>query len=168
LVLAARNRIPAALPELLADRVVNVATLVATARTGVQFEGQGRARVPIGLPTPEEPTRLTGQLYRLARCVIALGLDEQAALELTIRAALDSVPFARMRALQAIAAAEHAATVSDVHRGLGRGSRWSALWEIDALDGIGLIAVEGPSREEDPAATRLYRLNDEWRGCTHP
>jgi hypothetical protein len=174
LILEARKHIPTSLPEPLAARLVDAATLIAYARTGVQFEGQGKGRVAVGLPTPEEPTRLTGQLHRLARCAIALGLDEHSAVELAVRAALDSVPLARMRALQAIAAAgETGATVTDVHRGLGRGSRWAALWEIDALDAIGLIDIEGPTRDEDPSATRLHSLNEDWRGvytsvaCSH-
>jgi hypothetical protein len=164
LVLAARRRIPTSLPRDHVERLVDVATVVATARTGVQFEGQGRGRVPIGLPIPEEPTRLTGQLNRLARCLLALGLEEPAAVELAIRVALDSVPLARMRALQAVADTnDEGATIADVHRGLGRGNRWAAIWELDALDAIGLVHVEGPSREEDPHATRHYKLAAEWR-----
>jgi len=164
LVLAARERIPARLPEPQLERLIDVAVLVARARAGVQFEGQGRNRIAIGLPTPEEPTRLIGQLHRLARCALALGLDEQAACDLATAAALDSVPLARMKALDAVATSGDAgATITDVHRGLGRGNRWAAIWELDALEAIGLVAAEGPSRDEDPRATRLYTLDHEWR-----
>ena len=173
LIVEARKRIPAAIPDEHSDRIVNAATLVASARTGVPFEGQGKGRVPIGLPTPEEPTRLTGQLARLARSATALGLSEDDAVTLAIRAGLDSVPLARMRALHAIATTEAGATVADIHRGLGRGNRWAAIWEIDALEAIGLLDIVGPPRDEDPSATRYYKLKSEWRqvyenvACSH-
>jgi hypothetical protein len=163
-ILAARKAVPPRLADEHTERLVDVAALVAAARTGVQFEGQGRSRVPAGLPVPEEPTRLVGQLHRLARCAVALGLDERAAVRLATRCGFDSVPQGRMRALTRVAAAKTGGTtVSDVHRGLGRGSRWAALWELDALEAIGLVEVEGVPRDEDPAASRLYRLADDWR-----
>ncbi len=163
-VLEARKAIPEQLPCKHVGRIVDTATLVATARTGVPFEGQGRGRVPVGIPSPEEPTRLTGQLTRLARCLIALGLSDDQAAELTIRVAIDSVPLARMRALRAVAKApKPGATVSDVHRGLGRGNRWAAIWELDALMAIGLVDEHGPSRDEDPDEPRRYTLAREWQ-----
>jgi len=102
LVLKARQRIPADLPAPLVERLVNLSTFVAHARTGVQHEGTGKYRVILGVPTPEEPTRLVGQLTRLARCTIALGLNDSQALELATKVALDSVPLARMRVLGAV------------------------------------------------------------------
>lgn len=163
-VLDARRRIPTELPPAIRDKLVDVATFVAWARTGVMYEGQGRGRVVIGLPTPEEPTRLVGQLNRFARCAYALGLDDhETALALTIKTALDSVPLARIRALRAVAAAGDGANVADVHRGIGRGNRWAAIWELDALEAIGLVHVEGPSRDEDPHGKRIYTLAPEWR-----
>jgi hypothetical protein len=165
LVLDARNRIPGQLDREHIERLVDAATFVAWARTGVGFEGQGRNRIPVGLPIAEEPTRLVGQLHRLTRCTVALGLDATAATDLAVAASLDSVPLARMRALHAVARAEcRGATVTDVHRGLGCGNRWAAIWELDALTAIGLVVMDGPSRDEDPQATRRYRLADEWRG----
>lgn len=164
LILEARERIPRRLDKTHEYTLVDAATLVATARTGVQFEGQGKGRVPVGIPTPEEPTRITGQLHRLARCTVALGVQEPIAAALAVRAGLDSVPLARMRALQSVAAAgDDGATVSDVHRGLRRGSRWAAIWELDALDAIGLLDIDGPPRDEDPDEPRRYKLNAEWQ-----
>lgn len=164
LVLEARTRIPQHLPDDLPARLVNLAVFVAHARTGVQHEGNGAHRVIVGIPTPEEPTRLVGQLTRFARCAIALGLTPEDALRLSINVAHDSVPLGRMRALRAVAElGEAGATVSDVHRALIRGNRWAAIWELDALDAIGLVDVEGPSREEDRNAHRVYRLNDAYR-----
>ena len=105
---------------------------VAHARTGVVYEGQGKHRTILGIPTPEEPTRLVGQLHRLARCAVALGVDEPNALRLATAAALDSVPLARMRALGAIAEITDygaRASVTDVQRALKRGNWWAAKWE---------------------------------------
>ena len=164
LILAARRRIPSALPDADIERLVNLAVFVAHARTGVQHEGNGAHRVILGIPTPEEPTRLVGQLTRFARCACALGLTPAAALGLTVTVALDSVPLARMRALRAVAdSGLRGATVSDVHRALLRGNRWAAIWELDALEAIGLVDVEGPSREEDRNAIRSYKLKDSYR-----
>jgi hypothetical protein len=163
-VLEARQKIPNSLDATHIERLVNLATFVAHARTGVQYEGQGKYRVVVGVPTPEEPTRLVGQLHRFARCAIALGLDADAALELTATLALDSVPLGRMRALRIVAdTPDPGCTVADVHRALIRGNRWAAIWELDALEAIGLIDVHGPSRDEDANATRVYTLADEYR-----
>jgi hypothetical protein len=163
LVVAARERVPRALTDAHRDLIVDAAVFCAHARTGVQFEGTGKYRVPIGLPMPEEPMRLAGQLNRLARCLVALGLDERRATGLAIRAACDSVPLARFRALREVAETEMA-TVASVHRALGRGNRWAAKWELMALEAIGLVDVEGVSEDDDPAATRVYMLKDVYRG----
>jgi len=163
LIRQARTRIPASLSDESRDRIVDAAVLCANARTGVMFEGTGRYRVPSGLPIPEEPTRLTGQLYRFARCLLALGLDEHEATTLTVQAACDSVPLARFRALQAVAATD-SATVSSVWRAIGRGNRWGAIWELDALEAIGMVEIHGPPRDEDPGAVRTYMLAEQYRG----
>lgn len=159
LVLAARNRIPHDLPAALVDRLVNLAVFIAHARTGVQHEGTGRYRVILGVPTPEEPMRLVGQLTRFCRCALALGLDQHQALELASRIGLDSVPLARMRVLRAVLeAGDIGASVSDAHRALVRGNRWAAIWELQALEAIGLVVVEGTPADEDANAHRVYKL----------
>ena len=69
-----------------------------------------------------------------------------------------------MRALRAVIdAGPEGATVADVHRALVRGNRWAALWELDALEAIGLVHVEGPPRDEDPDAKRTYHLSAAYR-----
>jgi hypothetical protein len=164
LVLDARRRIPDELAPPLIDRLVSLSVFVAHARTGVQHEGTGRFRVILGVPTPEEPMRLVGQLTRFARCAIALGLDQVQALELATRIGLDSVPLARMRVLRAVVeAGDEGATVTDAHRALVRGNRWAAIWELDALEAIGLVEVVGTPRDEDPQAHRVYKLADAYR-----
>jgi hypothetical protein len=164
LILEARRRIPEELPPALVDRLVNLAVFVAHARTGVQHEGTGRYRVILGVPTPEEPMRLVGQLTRFARCAVALGLDNAQALLLAVRIGLDSVPLARMRVLRAVVEREeYGATVADAHRALIRGNRWAAIWELDALEAIGMVVIEGTPRDEDPQAHRVYKLADAYR-----
>jgi hypothetical protein len=174
LVLAARERIPARLSEATEERLVDASVFVAHARTGVVYEGQGKYRVIVGIPTPEEPTRLVGQLARLARCAVALGLTEDEALRLAIKAALDSVPLARFRALRAVADHPVGATVSDVQRALGRGNWWAAKWELDALTTIG-IATETRA-EINGVEQTIYALDPRYGGlyesvafsCTPP
>jgi hypothetical protein len=163
LILGARARIPDRLADETRDVIVAAATFCAHARTGVQFEGTGKSRVPIGYPAPEEPMRLAGQLFRLARCLVALGLSERQAAGFAVRAACDSVPLARFRALREVADSEPA-TVSSVWRAIGRGNRWGAKWELTALEAIGMVEFEGPDEEVDKNATRVYKLADEYRG----
>jgi hypothetical protein len=162
LILAARQRIPMKLSDATRDRIMDAATLCAHARTGVEFEGSGRYRVPTGYPAPEEPMRLAGQLYRLCRCLVALGLDEEQASAFAVRAACDSVPLARFRALREVAESPQA-TVASVHRAIGRGDRWGAKWQLTALEAIGMVEVSGPTEEEDPKATRAFSLKAEYR-----
>jgi hypothetical protein len=161
LVLHAREQIPKRLSDETRDAIVDAAVFCAHARTGVQFEGTGKYRVPVGYPAPEEPMRLAGQLYRLARCLVALGLTESQAAALAIRAACDSVPLARFKALREVADSE-LATVSSVWRAIGRGNRWGAKWELMALEAIGMVEVDG--NPDDPAATCAYTLADQYRG----
>jgi len=164
LILEARRRVPAKLSRDHVGRLVDLATFVSHARTGVEYEGQGRGRVVVDVPTPEEPTRLIGQLVRFARCAVALGLDAEQALELTAKVAIDSVPLARMRALRAVVdAGNRGCTVADVHQALIRGNRWAAIWQLDALEAIGLVDLQGPTRDEDPKAVRVYVIADEYR-----
>jgi hypothetical protein len=158
----ARQRVPQRLSDPTKNAILDAATFCAHARTGVQFEGVGKHRMPIGYPSHEEPMRLAGQLYRLARCVFALGLDEQQAAAFAVRTACDSVPLARFRAIREIADGE-LSTVASVHRAIGRGDRWGAKWELTALMAIGMVDVEGPDEAENPKATRVYSLNPKYR-----
>jgi hypothetical protein len=90
---------------------------------------------------------------------------------LAVHVAFDSVPLARMRALRATAnAGARGATVADVHRDLGRGNRWAAMWELAAPAAIGLVQEISPTKAD---ARPRYRLAEEWLelyevvACTH-
>jgi hypothetical protein len=160
---AARTRIPTRLGDPATNALVDVAHFVAVARTGVSFEGQGRYRVIVEPPTPEEPTRLAGQLVRLARCLVALGCTELDAVRIAARAGLDSLPPTREKTLRTLfEVGEVGANVSDVRAGMGRGNRFAALWALESLEAVGMVDVEGAPRDEDPKAVRIYRLRDEW------
>jgi hypothetical protein len=161
LVLASRERIPARLSEQAEERLITVATFVALVRTGIVYEGTGKNRVITGIPTPEEPTRLAGQLTRLARCGVALGLEEADAVRLAVTAAVDSVPLARIRALRAVADHPLGATVEEVRRRLGRANWYVAKWELDALETIGLAVWE--VREINGFEQPIYRLYEPYR-----
>jgi hypothetical protein len=159
----AQSRIPNSLSDEAAELLLDIATFVAIARTGVVFEGQGKYRVIVEAPTPEEPTRIARQLFRLARCLMALGYSEHDATGIALRSALHSIPPTREKAIRALAdAGEAGATVTDVHKAFGRGNRYAAIWQLDCLEAIGLASVEGTPRDEDPTAVRCYRIADEW------
>jgi hypothetical protein len=159
LVLRARHHVPHRLSPEAEERLIDVALLVALTRTGIVHEGQGKYRLITGIPTPEEPTRLVGQLTRLARCAVALGLNEDTAVHLAAKAGRDSVPLARMRTLAAVAErGDQGASVQDVRWALRKANWYLAKWELDALEAIGLVTATGP--EEEP----VYHLAQEYRG----
>jgi len=74
-------------------------------RGAVPRSGYGRREIE-GPAVVEEPPRLTRQLVKLARCLLALGLDEQRTLALVYKASLDSMPRVRARALAELAHGE--------------------------------------------------------------
>ena len=162
LVRHARTRVPAHLTGSAQETLIDAAIFASHARTGVQFEGQGKYRIVVGYPTPEEPMRLAGQLTRLARCLVALGIDEPVAVTIAVRAACDSIPLTRLRALRDVADSG-GATVASVHRAIGRGDRYGAKWELAALTAIGILDVHGPDEDDDPKATRLYTLKADYQ-----
>jgi hypothetical protein len=153
----ARERVPAHLSDESKDTLTDAATLIAQVRTGVEFEGTGRYRTVIGYPMPELPMRLGMQLHRLARCLVALGIDERIAVRIAVKTAGDSVPVARWKAFRHVAEGE-AVTVSSTWRAIGRGNRWGAKWQLTALEAIGLVDVDGPDEDTEPNAVRIYRL----------
>ena len=123
--------------------------------------------MPIGYPTPEEPTRLVSQLDRLSRCLVALGIDERLAVRVAIQAARDSIPLARRTALEHVAGSSMA-TVSSTLRAIGRGNRWSAKWELTALEAIGIVDVEARTKTKTRTRRASTALPGATRGCTTP
>jgi hypothetical protein len=66
------------------------------------------------------------------------------------------------QSIAALAATTTYVDSGDGHRSLIRGNRWAAIWELDALEAIGLVRIEGPSREDEPASHRTYHLTDDY------
>jgi hypothetical protein len=100
-----------------------------------------------GLAIVEEPPRLVAQLMLLARGLLALGLEEPAAVALCRRAALDSMPAVRRSLLQVLADAEEV-TVSEAARRVGC-HRHVARMALEELAAIGLAACPGLDEDAD-------------------
>jgi hypothetical protein len=173
---SARENIPEHLSDDSIDRLAHAATLCAYIRTGVPFEGQGKYRVVMGEVSPEEPTRLVGQLDRLARCLMALGEEERVAVDMAVKTATDSVPRTRMAAMRHVI--ENGETsVRSLQAALKRGNFYSCRWELEALDAIGLVERIGDDDDDDiPASLKLnkyptYVPTDDamllWGRCTN-
>lgn len=164
----ARKRIPEHLSEESVERLAAVATLCAFVRTGVPFEGQGKYRVVMGEVSPEEPTRLMGQVNRLARCLIALGETEEDAVELAWKAAMDSTPRTRMAALRHVIEAGDAGTsVKGLMASLDRANFYSSRWELEALEAISLVErVDAEDDEAYPTYVAKDAARSLWGRCT--
>jgi hypothetical protein len=95
-------------------RILQAADLVTLGRTGVEFDYRGNV---IHAHEPEMPTRFAKQLKQLFRGAVAIGMEREAALELAIRCARDSMPPLRL-ALLCDLAEHHGARVIDIRRRL--------------------------------------------------
>jgi hypothetical protein len=138
---AGRVQLPAAAAEHLDD----LAIVCCYGRAVVPRNAYGRREIE-GLAIVEEPPRLVAQLLLLARGLLALGLEEPAAVALCRRAALDSVPAVRRGLLQVLADADEV-TVSEAARRVGC-HRHVARMALEELAAIGLAAC--PGLDEDP------------------
>ena len=115
-------------------------------RAVVPRNAYGRREIE-GLAIVEEPPRLVAQLVLLARGLLALGLEEPAAVGLCRRAALDSMPAVRRRLLSVLAT-DVEVTVSEAARRVGC-HRHVARLALEELAAIGLAACPGLD-EGDP------------------
>ncbi|MFI7013653.1 hypothetical protein [Streptomyces sp. NPDC050164] len=79
------------------ERLLAAADVVTLARTGVEHDYQGRV---IDADMPEAPTRFAKQLAQVVRGGVAVGMDREAAMQLAIRCARDSVPPLRLAILR--------------------------------------------------------------------
>jgi hypothetical protein len=133
------------LSDSLGEQLDDAALLACLGRADVPRDGYGRREI-IGIATVEEPPRLTGQLAKLARGALALGLDEQATGDLCRRAALDSMPLARRGCLHALAEAPKGSVRAIARRaGCHRHVADRALEDLAEVD---LAAYEEPADGE--------------------
>jgi hypothetical protein len=125
------------LPEPMTEAIFDDAYVTTLGRASVPRYGYGKREID-GLPVIENTPRVTGQLLMLARCALALGLDEPAALELCRRAALDSMPEVRRRALDELAGGE-VLTGREVGRRI-ECQKDVALRALEDLEAVGVVA----------------------------
>jgi hypothetical protein len=128
-----------------AEHLDDLAIVCCYGRAVVPRNAYGRREIE-GLAIVEEPPRLVAQLVLLARGLLALGLEEPAAVALCRRAALDSMPAVRRGLLQVLADASEV-TVSEAARRVGC-HRHVARLALEELAAIGLAAC--PGLDEDP------------------
>ncbi len=144
------------LPEALLDRLVDVAIVVCLGRGAVPRHGYGKREID-GLPLVESPPRLTLQLTTLARCLLALGLDDKRTLWLCEHAALSSMPSIRLRVLQALAGGEEL-SVSEV-ASRAQAHRHPTRFALEELQTIGVTDCD----DEDEAEQDGFPEPKRWR-----
>jgi hypothetical protein len=147
LVAAAHHRVGSVqLSPAAAEHLDDLAILCCYGRAVVPRNAYGRREIE-GLAIVEEPPRLVGQLVLLARGLLALGLQEPAAVALCRRAALDSMPAVRRGLLQVLADTSEV-TVSEAARRVGC-HRHVARMALEELAAIGLAACPGLDDDAD-------------------
>jgi hypothetical protein len=147
LVAAAYHKVAALqLSPAAAERLDDLAIVCCYGRAVVPRNAYGRREIE-GLAIVEEPPRLVAQLMLLARGLLALGLEEPAAVALCRRAALDSMPAVRRSLLQVLADADEV-TVSEAARRVGC-HRHVARMALEELAAIGLAACPGLDEDAD-------------------
>ncbi len=110
------------------------ADVVTLARTGVEYDYQGRV---IDAHAPEMPTRFAKQLTQLVRGGVAVGMERGDALRLAMRCARDTMPPLRLAIVLDLA--EHPLSrTSDVRKRLQKPHN-TVDRQIQALHALGLI-----------------------------
>jgi hypothetical protein len=89
------------LPDDFVNPLISLADIVTRARTGVARDYQSRD--VLYLPEPEAPARLAKQLAQLARGLLAIGVEEDDALDLVRKVGWDCVPAVRTTVMAALA-----------------------------------------------------------------
>jgi hypothetical protein len=135
-----------AVGDLLGERLDDAALVACLGRAHVPRDGYGRREI-IGMPTVEEPPRIAAQLDKLARALLALGLDEKDAAALCRRAALDCMPRERLACLDALATGEPLSQSEVARR--ARCDRSVARRTLEELAAIEIVACD-----EDEDGTR--------------
>ena len=125
------RRVPDQLDDEMSDALIDAAIVACYGRAAVERNGYGRREIS-SVAVVEEPPRLTGQLGLLARALLALGLDRDAAIALCRRCALDSIPQARRLALAVLARGGATASMLARETGCHRHVARMALEELEA------------------------------------
>ncbi len=147
-----------AVPDELADTIIDTAIVATQARAGVPRSGYGQRDV-IGEVVREEPMRLSGQLELLARGLLALRVSRAETIRLVRRCALDSIDRTRRRALADLADGE-VLTANQLAQRIG--CDWHvAARALEDLALTGLIEETRLAADGRPlGGPRPYRLAD--------
>jgi hypothetical protein len=145
------------------DKIVKAADIVTLSRTGVEIDYRGDV---IDAHDPEAPTRLAKQLTQVLRGAMAIGMDHDSALDLTMRCARDSMPPLRLAVLKDVA--NHpgddglGSPVMDIRRRLQK-PRTTTDRTLQALHILGLLICHEEERVvgDRPVQHRRYRLAEE-------
>jgi len=145
------------LPEAVAIAVDEAANVCVLGRATISRNPYGRREI-IGLPVIEGPARVVKQLSLLARGVLGLGLTHEETAALVCRVALDSIPEARRRVLEALSNGTVISTAQTARTsGATRTVAYRALEELAAIG----IAEDVAESDEDEEASRGHR--SAWR-----
>jgi hypothetical protein len=148
-VLAAANPIGIDITDNEAERLLAAADLVTRARTGVDYDYQGKV---IDSHAPEMPTRFMKQLVQVMRGAVAVGLPRIQAFNLAIRCARDSMPPLRLAILDDIASHPDSRT-GEVRRRLEK--PWSTIDR--QLQSLYMLDVLECDEEETTYGKTLWR-----------
>jgi hypothetical protein len=122
------------------ERILHAADIVTLARTGVETDYRGDV---IDAHAPEMPTRFAKQLTQIMRGGIAIGMARNAARDLALRCARDSIPQLRLAVLMDLKT-NGESSVREVRRNLQKPWR-TVNRALEALHALDLILC----REED-------------------
>ena len=142
----------------------DAAVVVAAGRGAVPRDGYGRRDV-IAMPTVEEPHRLVGQLQALARGLLALGHSTNYATELAVRAALDTIPRARLAVLRVLTSGT-TYTVSEV-ASVARLNRKVARFALEDLREVGIARCPVEDDAEVDDVKDLGTTRRDWQLTTY-
>jgi hypothetical protein len=141
------------------DALEDAAMLTCLGRAAVQRYAYGKREID-GMPVIEEPARITGQIVALAKSLIALGETTEAAVQLARKAALDTVPQARLKLLELLSdGTELTAAVAGKRAGVHRHVARRALEDMET---VGLVACLR-SDEDEEAEESGYAAPNPWR-----
>jgi hypothetical protein len=126
----------AQLDEGTSDALLDAADLVTLARTAVERDQRGEI---IDAHAPEMPTRFAKMLGQIVRGALALGIDQDRAVALSLRVAADSIPPLRLAVLRDVGANPYART-SETTKRLQR-PRASIDRVLQELHIIGLLSI---------------------------
>ena len=151
-------RTPDTVPDTLLDAIEDAALVTAWGRAAVPRNGYGRRDIE-GVPIIEEPMRLVQQLGALGGSVLALGLPEAAAVMVTRRVALDSMPAARYAVLKALATGE-VMTTSAVARTAAL-DRKVARFNLEELAAVGVVEHDRTDEQDEATGTVHWQITGE-------